>query len=119
MGETTVSELLARSMVPGESLGLSSRGGRDKINIVNKVYQDTDLLSIYLSTDLSIYLSIYPYIYLYIYISIYISIYLSIYLPFYLSLYLSIYLSIYISFYLYIYLSLEEYGYNITSVKFI
>ena len=27
--------------VPGESLGLSSRGGRDKINIVNKVYQDT------------------------------------------------------------------------------
>ena len=41
-GKTTVSELLARSMVPGESLGLSSRGGRDKINIVNKVYQDTD-----------------------------------------------------------------------------
>ena len=85
MGETTVSELLARSMVPGESLGLSSRGGRDKINIVNKVYQDTDLLSIYLSTDLSIYLSIYPYIYLYIYLYIYISIYLSIYLSIYVS----------------------------------
>ena len=41
MREATVSELLARSRVPGESLGLSSRGGRDKINIVNKVYQDT------------------------------------------------------------------------------